>query len=143
MIVYLVFLFYFLFFSEAMGRTSETAVYRYNLVLFKEIGRFIRHWDKVGIPAVILNLVGNVGAFMPFGCFVACLLNPKEKWYIITLLSFELSLCVELLQLFTKLGCFDVDDLLLNTIGGLFGYWVYWIGKRILGHNFTAQSRKN
>ena len=41
------------------------------------------------------------------------------------LYSFELSLLVELLQLVFKVGSFDVDDLLLNTIGGLLGYLVY------------------
>lgn len=41
------------------------------------------------------------------------------------LYSFELSLLVELLQLVFKVGSFDVDDLFLNTIGGLLGYLVY------------------
>lgn len=109
--------------------------YRYNLVLFKEIGRFIRHWDKVGIPAVILNIGGNMAAFMPFGCLASCLFHPKEKWYLIVLLSFELSFCVEILQLCTKLGCFDVDDLLLNTLGGFIGYLLYWVWKKFHGKN--------
>ena len=50
------------------------------------------------------------------------------------LYSFELSLLVELLQLVFKVGSFDVDDLFLNTIGGLLGYLVYkgllYLGKR-------------
>lgn len=41
------------------------------------------------------------------------------------LYSFELSLLVETIQLVTKVGSFDVDDLLLNTIGGVCGYLVY------------------
>ena len=41
-------------------------------------------------------------------------------WY-----SFELSLVVELIQLITKVGSFDVDDLLLNTVGGMFGFVIY------------------
>ena len=32
---------------------------------------------------------------------------------------------MELLQLVFKVGSFDVDDLFLNTIGGLLGYLVY------------------
>lgn len=144
MTVYLVFLFYFLFFSEAMGRTAELTDYRYNLILFKEIGRFIRHWDKVGIPAVILNIGGNVAAFLPFGCLAASLLSPKEKWYLITVLSFELSLCVEILQLCTKLGSFDVDDLLLNTLGGLGGYLLFFIWKHYLaGLHTRSDNRKH
>lgn len=82
--------------------------------------------------AAFLNIGGNVVAFMPFGCLAATLLNPKERWYIITLLSFELSLCVELMQLCTKLGCFDVDDLFLNTIGGFLGYVIYWFWKKLI-----------
>ena len=39
--------------------------------------------------------------------------------------SFGLSLCVETFQLITKVGSFDVDDLLLNTLGGLAGYIMF------------------
>lgn len=130
MIVYLIALFYFLFFSESMGRTIGTDRYRYNLVLFKEIGRFFIFWKNVGFGAAFLNIGGNVVAFLPFGCLLATLLNPKEKWYLIALFSFELSLCVELMQLISKLGCFDVDDLLLNTLGGMLGYFIYWLWKK-------------
>lgn len=127
MIVYLILLFYLLFFSEAMGRTIEVEEYHYNLVLFKEIRRFITQWRKVGLWAAALNIAGNVIAFMPFGCFMAYLLRPRDRWYVITLLSFLLSVSVEALQLFTRSGCFDVDDLFLNTAGGLCGYLVYQI----------------
>ena len=41
------------------------------------------------------------------------------------LYSFELCMLLELLQLVFKVGSFDVDDLFLNTIGGLLGYLVY------------------
>ena len=34
-----------------------------------------------------------------------------------------LSLGVETIQLFTRVGSFDVDDILLNTIGGVLGYF--------------------
>ena len=50
------------------------------------------------------------------------------------LYSFELSLLVELLQLVFKVGSFDVDDLFLNTIGGLLGYLVY----RQRGNSFPS-----
>jgi glycopeptide antibiotics resistance protein len=34
---------------------------------------------------------------------------------------------VEVFQLITKVGSFDVDDLLLNTIGGICGYILFAI----------------
>ena len=129
-LIYFFVLFYFLFFSEEMGRTYSERVYHYNLVPFKEIGRFIRYRNVLGRKAVVLNLVGNVVAFMPFGAFlpifsVRCRRILCTVWY-----SFELSLVVELLQLIFKVGSFDVDDLLLNTVGGMLGFLVYFIAVR-------------
>ena len=46
--VYFAVLFYFLFFSEKMGRTYSERAYHYNLVPLKEIMRFIRYRKVVG-----------------------------------------------------------------------------------------------
>ena len=71
-VVYLIILFYFLFFAEAMGRVSDSGEreYIYNLELFKEIRRFLEYRDILGWKAVMLNLAGNVVAFVPFGSFL-------------------------------------------------------------------------
>lgn len=124
-IIYFAVLFYFLFFSESLGRTFSERTYHYNLVPLKEIGRFIRYRESLGTEAVLLNLVGNVLAFLPFGTFLPIFSSRCRKWNFTVLYSFELSLLVELLQLISKVGSFDVDDLLLNTIGGLCGFLVY------------------
>ena len=42
------------------------------------------------------------------------------------LFSCEFSLLVELTQLIARTGSFDVDDLILNTFGGLIGYILYY-----------------
>lgn len=121
---------YFLFFAEEYGRTG-TGTFRYNLVLFQEIKRCIKHRAILGNQVVLMNLVGNVAGFMPFG-FLLPLLSVKERrWIMVFLLTFELSLVVEVLQLFTGVGSFDVDDLLLNTLGGLLGYWCYCMFARL------------
>lgn len=41
------------------------------------------------------------------------------------LLSLGMSLCIETTQLIFRVGSFDVDDLLLNTLGGALGYLAY------------------
>ena len=46
--VYFAVLFYFLFFSEKMGRTYSERAYHYNLVPLKEIMRFIRYRKVLG-----------------------------------------------------------------------------------------------
>ena len=119
---YLILLFYFLFFSEGLGRASTEAEYRYNLTLFREIKRFIEYRHVLGYKAVFLNVVGNVIAFMPFGFLLPPLMNYKTNWFVTTIWAFLFSLFAETIQLFFRLGSFDVDDMLLNTIGGLLGY---------------------
>jgi len=45
----------------------------------------------------------------------------------VLVLSFLLSLGYEVTQLLTGIGIFDVDDLMLNTLGGIMGYVVYML----------------
>ena len=123
-IAYLTFLFYFLFFSEGLGRT-EGVGYRYNLTLFREIRRFIEYRHVLGFQAVFLNLAGNVIAFMPFGFLLPLVTRYRTNWFATTVCAFAFSLFAETVQLTLKLGSFDVDDLLLNTIGGLAGYVMF------------------
>ena len=123
--IYFIVLFYFLFFSERMGRTFSDRTYQYNLIPLREIKRFLTYRDVLGMEAVLLNIVGNVAAFMPFGTFLPFFSERCRKLWRTVYYSFELSLVVELLQLVSRVGSFDVDDLLLNTVGGLMGFLVF------------------
>lgn len=128
--VYIICLTYFLFFAESMGRDFESRSYHYNLELFKEIGRFIKYRHVLGLQAVLLNLVGNVVAFIPFGFFLPILHHKCRSLLRTVFFSFELSLAVETIQLVSKVGSFDVDDLLLNTIGGALGCLIFlWMNR--------------
>ena len=121
-ILYLGVLFYFLFFSERYGRTDVSDEYHYNLVLFREIKRFYRYREILGMKSVMINLAGNVAAFMPFGFFLPVLWPKTGKLLSVAFWSFSFSLVVETIQHLYKVGTFDVDDLFLNTLGGIFGY---------------------
>lgn len=119
--MYLAMLTYFLFFAESMGRDATARAFAYNLIPFKEIMRFIKHADKLGPTAVWLNLAGNVVAFIPFGYFVTGLLSSGRKVLKAVAYTVIFSLGVELIQLFSHVGSFDVDDIILNTLGGIIG----------------------
>lgn len=135
-VLYVVLLFYFLFFAEGLGRTQTGAEYQCNLSLFREIKRYITYRHYFGPKMVFLNLAGNVIAFMPFGFFWPLLWDFKANWLATTLNTFTLSLAAEVVQLVYRLGSFDVDDLLLNTIGGLLGYVLcYLLVKRRMTRN--------
>ncbi len=121
--LYIAFIIYFLIFSDWYGR-SETGIYRYNLIPFKEIRRFWEYRDQLGMAAMFTNLFGNILIFIPFGFFMP--MASRIRSFSATLLcSFGLSLCVEIFQLLTRVGSFDVDDLILNTLGGVLGYLIF------------------
>lgn len=123
--VYLVFLIYLLFFAESMGRTYGERTYHYNLVPFREIKRFLVYRRNLGAMAVMLNLVGNIVALVPYGLFWPIMSPRNRSLWRIALLTFDFSFVVEIIQLVSKVGSFDVDDLMLNTLGGILGYLLF------------------
>ena len=81
----------------------------------------------------MINIFGNIICFLPFGLYEAVELENKKFLIIkVTLLTFFFSLCVETVQLYFRIGIFDVDDLILNTAGGFLGgvvyriLWIFW-----------------
>ena len=128
--IYLACLIYFMFFSESYGRTELHRDYQYNLVLFREIRRFLKYRHILGTAAVVINVAGNVAVFIPLGFALPVLFERIRSFLQVLILSFSISLLAETLQLVLKVGCFDVDDLLMSTIGGCIGYVMYWIFRR-------------
>lgn len=123
LVLYILLLIYFLFFAERYGQASfDERQYRYNLVLFQEIRRFWTYREQLGSLAVAANLLGNVVGFIPLGFIPPVVSSNARGFFFITFSGFALSLCVETAQLITKLGCFDVDDLVMNTLGTAIGY---------------------
>ena len=125
--IYMICLVYFLFLSDSFGRTAGRSEYAYNLVPFQEIKRFILYWDVIGSSMSCINLLGNIVAFIPFGALIRWVLNRRVRWYEAILYTFMFSLGIEVIQLITRVGSFDVDDIILNTIGGYIGFIVYYI----------------
>ena len=120
-IAYLLLLFYLVFYASFLGREDHRE-YRYNLTLFQEIGRYYYLGMRTGSWFLFFwNVIGNICVFIPFGVFLPKLFIKCKNVFFTTLLSFELSFCVEIIQLVTKVGSFDVDDILLNTLGGVIG----------------------
>ena len=138
--LYIILLSYFLFFSEHYGRDCIADGYRYNLTLFREIRRFIEYRKQLGIESFMVNILGNVAAFAPFGFFLPALNKKYRNFFLTVLLSMLFSLSVEVMQLLLKVGIFDVDDIVLNTAGGMAGYLCYVVLSRIvirIVHNKT------
>jgi glycopeptide antibiotics resistance protein len=131
-LIYAAVLIYFLFFAAWYGHAPGRAVRSApNLIPFREIERYLRRGYIIGGRLVFLNLIGNVIGFMPFGFILPLISDRFRKWYMVFLCGFLLTLLVESVQLITGIGIFDVDDMILNTMGALLGYLVYLPAARI------------
>ena len=90
-----------------------------NFIPFKEIFRY-----KIGSRLFFKNVLGNMFMFVPYGFIVSYTLKEKDRAKLVISLVFLASLTIEIVQLMIG-RVFDVDDILLNTIGGIIGHYIY------------------
>lgn len=101
-----------------------------NFVPFKTIKMYIRYYDLPGLRS-FANLFGNILIFIPVGIMLPMV--HKASWNPLIMLanSFIFVLGIEIFQLFSAFGAFDVDDIILNCFGVLLGRALYQIlGKK-------------
>lgn len=125
-ILYLCSLTYFLFFADwydhAPGAHWE---YHYNFIPFQEIVRFLKFGYCLSPMSIFLNLFGNIIGFLPFGFFLPVISRKNRKMRKVVLAGAVSSACIEFIQLVTKTGVCDIDDIILNTLGTFLGYLLF------------------
>ena len=116
-IVYILLLYYTVTFQDNNYGTN-------NFVPFKEMFRY-----QIGSRLFIKNVLGNIILFLPFGFFTAYYLDIKKP-YLIIILTLIASTSIEFVQM--SIGrVFDIDDIMLNTIGGIVGFYLFSILSKI------------
>lgn len=78
----------------------------------------------------LINVLGNIVLFIPLGIYLI-LFNHNKGIFINTLWSVFISVAVELLQYLFKVGATDIDDIILNGLGGFLGIIIYKILHKI------------
>ena len=107
-------------------------LYTANFTLFKTIRMYIDYAYKLNS---FENLVGNIVLFIPFGFLLPlCMM---------LLNAFLFVLGIEVFQLFSAFGAFDVDDILLNCLGAVMGYCLYIIAKAIKKQKRKKERQEN
>jgi glycopeptide antibiotics resistance protein len=133
-LVYLACLVYFLLFANWYNHAPGSHVfYNMNLKPFREIRRFMNARDTGALSStsIFLNLSGNVIGFIPFGFLLPVISGKLRHFWLAVLLGALFSASIEILQLLTRSGSFDVDDIILNTAGTALGYILFLICDRI------------
>ena len=119
--VYILCLFQVVTFQDDISWASN------NFIPFQEILRY-----DIFSRLFIKNVLGNMILFLPFGLFVSYYLKA-EKLYLPLFLTLIASISIEVVQM--AIGrVFDVDDIILNLLGGVLGFFIYTILRLVSEH---------
>lgn len=105
-----------------------------NFVPFKTIKMYIRYYDMPGIRS-FSNLFGNILIFVPVGIMLPIVHGPSKNVFILLANVLFLIIGIEIFQLFSNFGAFDVDDIILNGFGCLLGRCIYGVARKKKGEN--------
>lgn len=107
-----------------LSRISHLEQRSINLIPFYSIMEYVSG-SSANIRAFAFgNVVGNIVIFIPLGAYLLLFKNDKR---VITnlLFIFIVSLLVEIIQGILGIGASDIDDIILNCLGGLIGILGY------------------
>ena len=93
-----------------------------NFMPFRTIKMYIDYAYKLNS---VENLAGNLLVFVPLGFFLPLMSEELQRFSEVFLNVFTFVLGIEVFQLFSAFGAFDVDDILLNCLGATIGFGCY------------------
>jgi len=122
----LMFIVYILCLFQIVTTQDVSGEHGINITLFKELTRY-----ELGSRLFYRNVIGNIALFIPFGFFTSFYLKLEKKRFVL-FLTMLVSFVIEFIQL--NIGrAFDVDDIILNVVGGFIGYLIYRILDKLFG----------
>lgn len=99
-----------------------------------------REW-KAGEPYGKVDSIlylKNILFFMPFGFLIPI----KKSWKQVTVTAVLVSVAIELIQVATKYGECEIDDVISNTVGALVGFWIYIILLEVMNKMIAIKKGK-
>jgi len=92
-----------------------------NFIPFKTIMMYIKYYETMNS---FENLIGNILVFIPLGFILPRAFYKFNHPVWLVFFSFVFIMDVELFQLVTRFGAFDVDDIILNMLGVILGFLI-------------------
>ena len=94
-----------------------------NLHIFSS---YIKVWNRFSLLE-LRNIIFNILMFLPIGFVLPLLFKKCEKFYITYFLGLCMTISIEVLQLISKRGIFEIDDIINNTLGCMIGYGIVMV----------------
>ncbi|MEK5319551.1 VanZ family protein [Paenibacillus sp. FSL L8-0644] len=132
LILYTGLLLYWMFLG--FGRTLRPGPpYSYNIVPFDTIRQYWRAMESFPFRVWGVNLLGNIGVFIPFGILVPIIWMSMRSIGSLLLTIVIALVILEVSQMLLGAGTMDVDDIILNVLGVLCGRIAYVFLRKKLG----------
>ncbi|RDW16132.1 VanZ family protein [Oceanobacillus arenosus] len=96
----------------------------YNIIPFKTILTYLLNFNKYNFDTWFFNTLGNLILFLPLGVLLPLTFRTIRLPKVI-FISIILSLTIEVIQFLTKIGAFDIDKIILNTLGCILGFYAF------------------
>ena len=127
------------FFRKLFFLTFYTTMILFRTLLNRDMWMNPLSYGEDGTRYLTTECIENLMLFIPFTILLFWTAGKKilKKTTFLNIvwtglkITFVFSLSIELLQLFLRLGTFQVSDLTYNTLGGGIGGAVYWIGHQL------------
>lgn len=74
---------------------------------------------------ILVNIAGNIIAFMPMGFLLPMVSKNPARFLRVLLVVLLASGTIEIMQYVFRTGVSDIDDTILNLLGGMLGYFAY------------------
>ena len=103
---------------------------------------FVYMFDYPNIYGMFVNIVGNIVMFIPLGIVWPSVYKELDKPWKAILAGFGITLSIEILQLPFYSRISDIDDLILNLLGFIIGYWMYNTAKLVFKQLRTIMLHK-
>jgi len=123
-----VFIFYLILMLQLFFLREQMELNAINLTPFRSITAGI--YMQAGFQYIDVQVWGNVLVFVPAGIYVM-ILSKKNSMLKAFLILFLTSLSVETIQYTFRIGAGDIDDVILNSLGGIIGILLYCLLKKI------------
>ena len=124
--LYIVVLLYF----TVVGRYSHEE-YEYQINFFTSYRWFFQYNGEQVLRQLLINFV----MLMPVGFLLPVVIKAKHKYLITMALSLLLTIFIETMQLITKCGSFEIDDIINNFVGAVLGMLLYVLCIKLIKQN--------
>jgi glycopeptide antibiotics resistance protein len=111
-----------------------------NLVPFQTIFDYLHYRQNMSFLRWFANIFGNMLIFLPLGLYLPLVFQRMRAFSKSLFTVVVVSISLEVLQYLFGTGSTDVDDLLLNTVGGSVGYCLFLLVTRIARRREAALS---